>query len=249
MLALRNIDVTLNPGTKLARHILHGLNLSVAPGEFVVVIGCNGAGKSTLLNVIAGTQTIQHGTVLIDAADMAKCRSAARASAVARVVQDPRDGTMENLTIAENMALAYKRGAKKGLQLATCGARREYFKQKLQLLHLGLENRLDDLVINLSGGQRQALSLIMAVLANSQVLLLDEITAALDPKSAAKVMQVANDIVRQEQRTCIMITHNMQHALHYGDRLVVLKDGKIEHEFYGHERDNLTAEQITSLLN
>ena len=226
MLALKNIDITLGKNTKRARKVLQGLNLTVAPGEFLVLLGGNGAGKSTLFNVIAGGIAPDAGKLCIDGQDVTAMSQAQRAQAVSKVMQDPMQGTIAQMSILENMAFAYQRGQKRGLSLYDNQARRELFQDKLRLLGIGLEKRMHDQVSGLSGGQRQALSMIMAMLQPAKILLLDEITAALDPTSTAAVMDLANRIVREQRLTCLMITHDMAHAIQYGDRLVWLKDGQ-----------------------
>ncbi len=248
MLALQNINLTLGKNTSLQRSILNNLNLQLSPGEFAVVIGGNGAGKSTLLSVISGFVKPDTGKIIIDQQDVTHTTQAKRAKSIAKVMQDPRVGTMENLTVLENMAFAYKRGALRSLLPFANQQRRKLFSAKLAELNMGLENRLDEPVVNLSGGQRQALSLIMALLADCKILLLDEITAALDPNAAQQVVQLAAKIVRAEQRTCIMITHNMQHALQYADSIWVLKDGKFVKSFAAAEKLSLTPADLSSAL-
>jgi putative ABC transport system ATP-binding protein len=226
MLTLENIDITLGKNTKRERKVLQGLNLTVAPGEFLVLLGGNGTGKSTLFNVIAGGLKPDAGKLCIDGQDVTAMSQAQRAQAVSKVMQDPMQGTIAQMSILENMAFAYQRGQKRGLSLYDSQARRELFQDKLRLLGIGLEKRMHDQVSGLSGGQRQALSMIMAILQPTKILLLDEITAALDPASTIAVMDLANRIVREQRLTCVMITHDMAHAIQYGDRLVWLKDGQ-----------------------
>lgn len=232
MLKLENINVTLGKGDRLERQILKNLNLTVDTGEFVVIIGGNGAGKSTMFNIISGFLKPDIGKIIIDGIDVTSMPQNSRASMVAKVMQDPRIGVMENATIFENMALAYKRGQPRGLSLFSTKSRRKLFSEKLSMLNIGLENRLDEVAANLSGGQRQALSLIMAIIADSKILLLDEITAALDPGASKNVIKLANKIIKEEKRTTIMITHDMKDALEYGDRILVLKEGTIIKEIY-----------------
>lgn len=246
MLSMKNIDVTLGKGTKLERQILKGLNLKVNSEEFVIVIGGNGAGKSTMLNIISGFLKPNSGNIIIDGLNGLTMSQNSRAALVAKVAQDPRVGTIESMTISENMAFAYKRGQRRALLPFLSNSRRELFKKRLSMLNMGLESRLDEVVINLSGGQRQALSLVMASLAESNVLLLDEITASLDPKTAESVMSLANKIVREEKRTCIMITHNMRHAIKYGDRLLVLKEGRFIKEFTGQDKASLSEGRLSA---
>lgn len=225
MLALRDINVTLGKSTKLERKILNNLSLEIQSGEFIVVIGGNGAGKSTIFNVIAGFLRPDSGQITIDGQDATNMSQIRRSALVSKVMQDPRVGTMENMTIFENMSFAFKRGQRRGLMPFFCNSNRQFFQKKLQMLNMGLDNLMDELVSNLSGGQRQAISLMMSVLADYKILLLDEITAALDPGSSEAIMKLTAKIIKEEKRTCIMITHNMDHAIKYGDRLLLLKNG------------------------
>ena len=225
MLILRDINLTLGKSTKLERKILNNLSLDIKSGEFIVIIGGNGAGKSTIFNVISGFLRPNSGQIIIDGQDATNMSQIRRSALVSKVMQDPRVGTMENLTIFENMAFAFKRGQKRGLMPFFNNLSRKFFQQKLQMLDMGLEDLMDELVSNLSGGQRQAISLIMSILADSKLLLLDEITAALDPGSSEAIMQLTAKIIKEERRTCIMITHNIDHAINYGDRLLLLQNG------------------------
>jgi len=237
MLKLRNICI---------KPVLQNLDLELSKGEFVVVIGANGAGKSTLLNIISGNITPTHGQIVLDDQDITTVSAANRSVAIAKVSQDPKVGTMTNMTIYENLAFAALRGKRRGLGFFSRRSYKKLFKSKLAMLHMGLENRLNELVANLSGGQRQALSLIMALLADSKVLLLDEITAALDPNTAENIMQIAAQIVRAEQRTTIMITHNMKHALEYDDRTILLANGKFSKQFDPQHRKQLTPSVLAT---
>ena len=244
MLKLENIAVTLGRGSKLERKVLTDLNLSVSKGDFIVVIGSNGSGKSTLLNVISGAVRIDSGKLLISNQDITKTSPAYRAKFVSKVMQEPKQGTLENMTILENMAFSLKRGQTRGLQLFFSKNRTEMFKEKLKMLNIGLENRLDEFVSDLSGGQRQALSIVMAVSTNSSILLLDEITAALDPVSSGAIMELTNQIVRQQKLTCIMITHNMAHAIKYGDRLLLLKRGTFVRDYNAETKSKMTPAEL-----
>lgn len=246
MLNLENIDVTVGKGSKLERLVLQNLSLSVKCGEFVVVIGGNGAGKSTMFNIISGFLNPDSGKVILEGKDITNLSQSSRASFVAKVMQDPRIGTIENMTIFENLAFALRRGESRGFMPFTSQRRTELFQAKLRMLNMGLESRLNELVSNLSGGQRQALSLIMAIITDSKILLLDEITAALDPQIAENVMELTAKIVQEEKRTCIMITHNMNHALKYGDRTLILKDGYFIKEYGLVEKQSLSSEQLAS---
>lgn len=241
---MKDINVTFGKGTKLERRIFDDLNLDVANAEFVSIIGVNGSGKSTLFNVIAGYIMPDLGSIIIDGEDVTNVTQIDRAASLAKVMQDPRIGTIENMTIEENMSFAYMRDKKRGFALHDSSERRQLFCEKLQMLDMGLENKLDELVGNLSGGQRQALSIIMAIIADFKILLLDEITAALDPKTAETVMKLAARIAREKKRTTIMITHNMQHAAEYSDRIVVLSEGKVEKEFKG----NITTASLMEVI-
>jgi len=225
MLILRDIDLILGKSTKLERKILNNLSLDMKSGEFIVIIGGNGAGKSTMFNVISGFLRPDSGQIIIDGQDATNMSQIRRSALVSKVMQDPRVGTMENLTIFENMAFAFKRGQKRGLMPFFNNSSRNFFQKKLQMLNMGLENLMDEMVSNLSGGQRQAISLVMSILSDSKILLLDEITAALDPGSSEAIMQLTAKIVKEERRTCIMITHNMDHAINYGNRLLLIRNG------------------------
>jgi putative ABC transport system ATP-binding protein len=240
MLTLQNINITLGSGSKLARKVLHQLSLTVNNGEFVVIIGGNGAGKSTVFNIISGTLTPDSGKIFLHDKDITKTTQYQRSQTIAKVMQDPKVGTMENMTVLENLAFAYLRGIKRLLLPYHNTKRKTFFQDKLALLGMDLENRLDERVANLSGGQRQALSLIMAIIANANILLLDEITAALDPKIASKVMNIANHIITETQLTTIMITHNMTHAIKYGHRILLMDNGQFTKEFTGQAKQALT---------
>ncbi|MDR2677697.1 MAG: ATP-binding cassette domain-containing protein [Puniceicoccales bacterium] len=232
MLSLKNISVSLG-----GQRVLDGLDLEVAKGEFVVIIGANGTGKSTLFNVISGTLPPARGRIAIG-------EIANNFRQVTRVFQDPRVGTVGNFTIFENMVLASNRHKKYRLIPFANRKRREFFRERLATLGMNLENRLDDLASSLSGGQRQALSLIMSVLGEYEVLLLDEITAALDPRSSEMVMALANKIVSAEGKTCLMATHNMHHALNFGGPLLVLRNGKFDKSFTGSEKQKLSPADL-----
>lgn len=240
MLKLENIDLALWQGSKLERKILQKLNLTVNKGELIIVIGGNGTGKSTMLNVISGELTPTTGKIILDNEDITNIPQYKRSVNIAKVMQDPKVGTMENMTILENMAFAYMRGANRGFYVYNNTKREKLFQEKLSMLGMGLENRLNELVANLSGGQRQALSLIMAIIANSKLLLLDEITAALDPKMAESVLKIAIQIITEAKLTTIMITHNMTHAIQYGNRTLLLANGEFVKEFTYPDKSTLT---------
>ncbi len=244
MLEIIDLKKTFNPGTVNEKVALNGLNLKLEDGDFVTVIGGNGAGKSTMLNAIAGVWKPDQGKILVDGVDITNMPEYKRASFLGRVFQDPMVGTAASMQIEENLALAMRRGKKRGLRWGITSAEREEFKQLLAQLELGLESRLTTKVGLLSGGQRQAITLIMASLNHPSLFLLDEHTAALDPKTAAKVLAITKKIIEQNKLTTLMITHNMRDAIDYGNRLVMLKDGKIILDISGEEKKNLTVEML-----
>ena len=244
MLEIRNINKTFNPGTINANHALKDLSLDIADGESIAVIGGNGAGKSTLLNAVAGVWSVDSGTIHLGGVDVTHLPEFKRAKYIGRVFQDPMMGTAGNMQIEENLALAARRGQRRGLRTGITKAEREEFCELLKILDLGLENRLTDKVGLLSGGQRQALTLLMATLRKPKLLLLDEHTAALDPKTAAKVMQVTRTLVNQDRLTTLMITHNMRDAIEYGDRLIMMYEGRIALDISGEEKQKLTVEDL-----
>ncbi|MCB5363162.1 ABC transporter ATP-binding protein [Pusillimonas sp. CC-YST705] len=227
MLTLKDLRVVFNAGTPIQNVALDGLALHVPAGQFVTVIGSNGAGKSTLLNVISGEVTLDEGSIQIDGMEMAGLSAWRRAGHVARVFQDPLAGTCEDLSIEENLALADARGQRRGLGRAVRRERREEYREQLRLLDLGLEDRLEDPIGLLSGGQRQSVSLLMAALRPSRILLLDEHTAALDPRTADYVLALTRKLVKDKGLTTLMVTHSMRQALEIGDRLVMLHRGKV----------------------
>lgn len=248
MIELNNLFITFNRGTPIENPVLKGLSLSLKAGEFVSVIGSNGAGKSTMLNAISGDVAVDSGSIFIQGEEVSQTPSWTRAANVARVFQDPMAGSCENLTIEENMALAYNRGKPRGFGFALNRKRRELFREKLSLLGLGLENRLSDQMGRLSGGQRQAVSLLMASLQPSNILLLDEHTAALDPKTSAFVMELTDKIVREQKLTTLMITHSMRQALDYGDRTVMLHQGQVAFDVEGEARKQMDVPDLLRLF-
>lgn len=248
MLTATQLHVTFNAGTPIETRALRGLDLDIPTGQFVSVIGSNGAGKSTLLNAISGDQAVDQGRISIDGVDVTAQPAWARAGQVARVFQDPMAGTCESLTIEENMALALARGQRRGLRLALRGHMRESFRERLAILGLGLEQRLTDRIGLLSGGQRQAISLLMASLQPSRILLLDEHTAALDPRTAAFVLELTARIVAEGKLTTMMVTHSMRQALDYGDRTVMLHQGKVVLDVSGPERAGLDVPDLLRLF-
>lgn len=244
MLQIKNVYKTFNPGTINEKKALKNLNLTLKDGDFVTVIGGNGAGKSTMLNMIAGVYPIDAGKILIDDVDVTRLPEHKRAAYLGRVFQDPMMGTAADMWIEENMALAAGRGTKRGLHWAIRNKQREEFKELLKELDLGLENRLSTKVGLLSGGQRQALTLLMATMKRPKLLLLDEHTAALDPKTAAKVLELSEKLIREDGLTALMITHNMKDAIHYGNRLIMMNGGKIILDVSGEEKKSLTVEDL-----
>lgn len=248
MLTLENVGVTLGKGTALERPVLTQLNLTLHPGEFVVVIGGNGAGKSTLFNAIAGLTKMDEGSIHLGSLDMTDLESAQRCQHIALVMQNPSLGTVANFSIYENMAFALGRAGRRRLRPFSNRGRRQLFQDRLSLLGMGLEDRLDVLAGTLSGGQRQALSLAMAFLTEAPVILLDEITAALDPVAARRLVHLADGLVRQEKRACLMITHDMQDAAQLGDRTLVLQGGAFIKEIQGDAKKRVTPQELTQTL-
>lgn len=244
MLEISSINKTFNPGTVNANHALKDLSLYLEDGESVAVIGGNGAGKSTLLNAVAGVWSVDSGSICLGGIDITHLSEYKRAKFIGRVFQDPMMGTAANMQIEENLALAARRGEQRGLWRGITRAEREQFREILRILDLGLENRLTDKVGLLSGGQRQALTLLMATLRKPKLLLLDEHTAALDPKTAAKVMEVTRTLVNKDRLTTLMITHNMRDAIEYGDRLIMMYEGRIALDISGEEKKKLTVEDL-----
>jgi len=248
MLTLSDLRVTFNAGTPIETRALQGLSLHIATGEFVTVIGSNGAGKSTLLNAISGDQFVDTGAIALDGVDVTRMPAWSRAGMVARVFQDPMAGTCEDLSIEENLALALRRGAGRGLGRAVRHDMRAGFSEKLAALGLGLEHRLADRIGLLSGGQRQAVSLLMATLQPSRILLLDEHTAALDPRTAAFVLDLTHRIVREKGLTTLMVTHSMRQALDIGDRTVMLHQGRVVLDVSGDERKGLGVPDLLAMF-
>ena len=244
MLELKNIYKTFNPGTINEKVALNGLNLTLNEGDFVTVIGGNGAGKSTMLNAVAGTWFVDEGQILIDGTDVTKLPEHKRAAYLGRVFQDPMTGTAATMGIEENLALAKRRGKLRSLRSGITKAEREEYRELLKVLGLGLEDRLTSKVGLLSGGQRQALTLLMATLKKPKLLLLDEHTAALDPKTAAKVLEITEMIVNRDHLTTLMITHNMQDAIAHGNRLIMMMEGRIILDIQGEGKKQLTVRNL-----
>ena len=244
MLKITNLYKTFNIGTVNEKNALINLNLDVEEGDFITVIGGNGAGKSTMLNMIAGVYIPEEGTIELDGQNITRLKEFKRAKYLGRVFQDPMMGTAANMEIQENLALAYRRGKIRGLGWGVTRKEKEEFKQQLKLLDLGLEDRMTAKVGLLSGGQRQALTLLMATLIKPKVLLLDEHTAALDPKTAEKVLNVTETLTSRNNLTTIMITHNMKDAIRYGNRLIMMNNGSIIYDVKGEEKKNLTVKDL-----
>ncbi|MCE1250912.1 MAG: ABC transporter ATP-binding protein [Comamonadaceae bacterium] len=248
MLSAHNLTLTFNPGTPIETRALRGLSLEIPAGQFVTVIGSNGAGKSTFLNAVSGDQGVDGGRILIDNVDMTHKPVWERAERVARVFQDPMAGTCEDLTIEENMALAQRRGEFRNLSRAVKNHMRDGWRERLSTLGLGLENRLTDRIGLLSGGQRQAVSLLMAALQPSRILLLDEHTAALDPRTADFVLQLTARIVAEAQLTTMMVTHSMRQALDVGSRTVMLHQGQVVLDVSGEERARMDVPDLLHMF-
>lgn len=244
MLNIENIRKTFNPGTANETQALKDLSLSLAPGEFLTVIGGNGSGKSTMLGAVAGVFPVDGGRIVVDGADLTALPEHKRAKMIGRVFQDPLRGTAAGMTIEENLALAARRGQRRGLGRGLRQTERQAYREALAQLDLGLENRMTAQVGLLSGGQRQALTLLMATLQSPKVLLLDEHTAALDPKTAKKVLELSEALVRRQHLATLMVTHNMRDAIRYGDRLVMMEEGRIVFEAQGDAKSKLTPVEM-----
>ena len=244
MLKLEHLYKTFNPGTINQKVALSDLSLHLNPGDFVTVIGGNGAGKSTMLNAIAGVWAVDSGRILLDGQDVTALPEHKRAKLIGRVFQDPMMGTAPNMQLEENLALAMRRGQRRGLGWGVTKAEREVYREKLKTLNLGLEDRMTVKVGLLSGGQRQAMTLLMASLQKPKLLLLDEHTAALDPATAAKVLDLSDRIVAENQLTALMITHNMSDAIKHGNRLIMMNEGKIILDISGEEKKKLTKQML-----
>ncbi|MBQ0135046.1 MAG: ABC transporter ATP-binding protein [Clostridiales bacterium] len=249
MLELKNISKTFYPGTVNAKTALNSLSLKLEPGDFVTVIGGNGAGKSTMLGAIAGNVQIDSGSILIDGQDVTRLPEYKRAAFLGRVFQDPMMGTAPTMQIDENLALAARRGQKRGLKWGITKTERADYRELLKTLDLGLEDRLTAKVGLLSGGQRQALTLLMAALKQPKLLLLDEHTAALDPKTAAKVLELSDRIVEENGLTTLMITHNMKDAIAHGNRLIMMDAGRVVLDIAGENKKKLTVADLLALFS
>ncbi len=249
MLEIKEIWKTFNSGTVNEKQALRGVSLTLEDGDFCTVIGGNGAGKSTMLNAVAGTWTVDEGSISIGGVDVTHLPEYKRAPYIGRVFQDPMLGTAPTMQIVENLALAARRGRPRGLRWGITAAEKEFYHQILKNLDLGLEDRLTSKVGLLSGGQRQALTLLMASLHKPKLLLLDEHTAALDPKTAAKVLELSERIVAENHLTTMMVTHNMRDAIAHGNRLIMMYDGKIVIDVSGEEKKKLTVHQLLELFS
>lgn len=244
MLEIKDVHKTFNPGTINEKVALDGVNLNLNPGDFVTIIGGNGAGKSTTLNAIAGVWPIDQGQIIIDGTDISGLSEHKRATYLGRVFQDPMVGTAATMSIEENMAIAARRGKKRGFGWGITKQERDDFREKLKELDLGLEDRLSSRVGLLSGGQRQAVTLLMATLKQPKLLLLDEHTAALDPKTAAKVLGLSDKLIQENNLTAMMVTHNMKDAIAHGNRLIMMHEGKVIYDVSGEEKRNLHVSDL-----
>ncbi len=244
MLEIKNVYKTFNIGTINEKKALHDLNLHLNPKDFVTIIGGNGAGKSTMLNMVAGVYPIDSGNIVLDGKDISTWPEYKRAAMLGRVFQDPMRGTAAGMEIQENLAMAYRRGQKRGLKWGISAAEKEKYREALKMLDLGLEDRMTNKVGLLSGGQRQALTLLMATLQKPKVLLLDEHTAALDPKTAKKVLDLTEHLVESQELTALMVTHNMKDAINIGNRLIMMHEGHIIYDVAGEEKKNLKVDDL-----
>ncbi len=249
MLEIKDIYKTFNKGTINEKRALQGVSLTLNDGDFVTVIGGNGAGKSTMLNAVAGTYTVDAGSILIDGVDVTRLPEHKRAKFIGRVFQDPMMGTAPTMQIEENLALAARRGKRRGLGWGINAKERARYREELKKFDLGLEDRLTSQVGLLSGGQRQALTLLMASLQKPKLLLLDEHTAALDPKTADKVLELSDRIVEENGLTTMMVTHNMRDAIAHGNRLIMLYNGRIVVDIAGDAKKNITVPELLELFN
>ncbi len=249
MLELRDLYKTFNPGTVNEKRAIDGLSLTLEDGDFVTIIGGNGAGKSTVLNLISGAIPLDSGSICLDGKDITSLPEFKRAKYLGRVFQDPMMGTAATMGIEENLALANRRGARRGLRPGITSQERVRYREQLASLGLGLETRMTSKVGLLSGGQRQALTLLMATLKKPRLLLLDEHTAALDPKTADKVLQLTEEIVSRDSLTTLMVTHNMKQAIQYGNRLIMMDAGRIVVDIRGQEKKDLTVRDLLEKFN
>jgi putative ABC transport system ATP-binding protein len=249
MVTINNISITFNKGTPNEVRALQNVSLDIEEGSFVTVLGTNGSGKSTLLNMIAGSFYPDLGKIILDGVDITRMPEHKRARYIGRVFQNPFTGTAPDMSIAENLSLASKRGCKRGLGQALGTDLLKQFGKKIESLNMGLEERLDSSIGKLSGGQRQALTLLMATWLKPKLLLLDEHTAALDPKTAAKVIQLTEEIISKEKQTTLMVTHSMQQAVNMGDRIIMMHQGKIAYDFKDLEKRRLKVSDLLALFD
>ena len=249
MLKINHIAKTFNPGTITEKRALIDVDLHLKPGDFVTVIGGNGAGKSTTLNAVAGVFPVDSGTIEIGGVNVTRLPEHKRAAYLGRVFQDPMTGTAATMNIEENMALALRRGERHTLRWGITARERDLYRTQLEVLGLGLENRMSSKVGLLSGGQRQALTLLMATVKKPQLLLLDEHTAALDPKTAAKVLELTDTIIARDKLTAMMATHNMKQAIEYGNRLIMMHEGRIVVDIEGEEKKKLSVRDLLEKFN
>lgn len=249
MLDLNDISITFYPNTVNERMALQHVSLHVEKGDFITVLGSNGAGKSTLLNAISGALQVDSGKIILDGKEIQNLPEYKRAKEIGRLFQDPMKGTAPNMSVEENLGLAYSRGKRKTLSRAIKKEDKDFFIEQLKTLGIGLENRLDQKVGLLSGGQRQALTLLMATIVTPKLLLLDEHTAALDPKTEKQMMQITKTIIDQNNITTFMITHNLKQALAYGNKTIIMQEGKIVKILEGKEREEMTFDKLLSLYD
>ncbi|MGI6493095.1 MAG: ABC transporter ATP-binding protein [Pelotomaculum sp.] len=249
MLELKNIVKVYNPGTFTEMCIFHGFNLTVADGDFLSIVGSNGSGKTSLLNIICGSIPVEGGEVLINGENVTRMKEFKRYEKIGRVYQNPAMGSCPNLTLLENMSLADNKGKKSGLKKGINKARKDYYREQLSMLGLGLEDKLEVKMGALSGGQRQAVALIMATLTPIDFLILDEHTAALDPKTAETIMQLTDKVIREKKLTAIMVTHNLRYAVEYGNRLIMMDRGHIVLEKAGAEKEATAVVDVLHIFN
>jgi len=249
MLKITNIKKTFNPGTVNEVRAIDGVTIEIEQGSFVCVLGTNGSGKSTTLNAVAGTFMVDEGSILLDGTNITKWSEHQRAKLIGRVFQNPFSGTAPNMSIQENLALAFKRGQKRGLGWGLPKNRLDAFKELVKPLNMGLEDRLENPIGKLSGGQRQALTLLMATAIKPKLLLLDEHTAALDPKTASKVIELTEKVITREKLTTLMVTHSMQQAVNLGDRMIMMHKGKVAYDFKGEDKKRLKVNDLLALFD
>ena len=245
---IKNLDKIFFPGTNREQYALKNVSLDIKDGDFITILGGNGAGKSTFLNALAGSFSLDNGEILIEGKDVSNIVEHKRAEFISRVFQNPLDGTAPRMTVAQNMSLALRRGKNRGFKLGTTKVDRKFFKELLATLDLGLEDRLDSEMGLLSGGQRQAIALLMATMTAPKLLLLDEHTAALDPKTQKKIMELTRKKIEEKNLTALMITHNIQDAVKYGNRIIILHRGQLVRDINREEKEKLSAKELYELL-